>query len=90
MDYGLSMEQEILRKSVRDFAEKEIRPVAAELDEKETFSYDTMKKMAELGLFGMFVSEKYGGQGMGLCVLYHCHRGDCPGGRFPCSHRGRR
>ena len=64
MDYSLSMEQEILRNSVRDFAEKEIRPVARELDEKEEFSYDTMSKMAELGLFGMFVSEKYGGQGM--------------------------
>jgi alkylation response protein AidB-like acyl-CoA dehydrogenase len=58
------MEQEILRNSVRDFAEKEIKPVASELDEKEEFSYDTMRKMGELGLFGMFVSEKYGGQGM--------------------------
>ena len=64
MDFSLSMEQEILRKSVRDFAEKEIKPVAGELDEKEEFSYNTMRKMAELGLFGMFVSEKYGGQGM--------------------------
>jgi len=58
------MEQEILRNSVRDFAEKEIKPVAGELDEKEEFSYDTMRKMGELGLFGMFVSETYGGQGM--------------------------
>lgn len=64
MDFSLSMEQEILRNSVRDFAEKEIKPVARELDEKETFSYATMQKMADLGLFGMFVSEKYGGQGM--------------------------
>ena len=64
MDYSLSMEHEILRKSVRDFAEKEIKPVARELDEKEEFSYDTMKAMAELGLFGMFVSEEYEGQGM--------------------------
>ncbi|MCF8081561.1 MAG: acyl-CoA dehydrogenase family protein [Deltaproteobacteria bacterium] len=64
MDFSLSMEQEILRNSVRDFAEKEIRPVARELDEKEEFSHETMQKMAELGLFGMFVSEKYGGQGM--------------------------
>ncbi|NVM26563.1 MAG: acyl-CoA dehydrogenase family protein [Desulfobacterales bacterium] len=64
MDFSLSMEHEILRKSVRDFAEKEIRPVARELDEKEEFSYDTMKAMAELGLFGMFVSEEYEGQGM--------------------------
>lgn len=64
MDFSLSMEQEILRKSVRQFAEKEIKPVARELDEKEEFSYDTMKKMGEIGLFGMFVSEKYGGQAM--------------------------
>jgi alkylation response protein AidB-like acyl-CoA dehydrogenase len=64
MDFSLSMEQEILRNSVRDFAEKEIKPVANELDEKEEFSYDTMRKMGELGLFGMFVSETYGGQGM--------------------------
>jgi len=64
MDFSLSMEQEILRRSVREFAEKEIRPVARELDEDERFSYETMQKMAELGLFGMFVSEDYGGQGM--------------------------
>jgi short/branched chain acyl-CoA dehydrogenase len=64
MDFALTMEQEILRNSVRDFAENEIKPVARELDEKEEFSYETMRKMGELGLFGMFVSEKYGGQGM--------------------------
>jgi short/branched chain acyl-CoA dehydrogenase len=64
MDFSLSMEQEILRNSVRDFAEKEINPVAGDLDEKEEFSYETMHKMGELGLFGMFVSENYGGQGM--------------------------
>lgn len=64
MDFSLSMEQEILRNSVREFAEKEIKPVAGKLDEDETFSYETMQKMADLGLFGMFVSEKYGGQGM--------------------------
>ena len=64
MDYELTMEQEILRKSVRDFAEKEIKPIAREYDEKEEFCYDTMQSMAELGLFGMFVSEDYGGQGM--------------------------
>ncbi|MEW5722443.1 MAG: acyl-CoA dehydrogenase family protein [Thermodesulfobacteriota bacterium] len=64
MDFELTMEQEILRKSVRDFAEKEIAPVARELDEKEEFSYETTRAMAELGLFGMFVSEEYGGQAM--------------------------
>jgi len=64
MDFSLSMEHDILRNSVRDFAENEIKPVARELDDKEEFSYETMKAMADLGLFGMFVSDKYGGQGM--------------------------
>ncbi len=64
MDFSLSTDHEILRESVRSFAEKEIKPVARELDENEEFSYETMQKMAELGLFGIFVSDKYGGQGM--------------------------
>ena len=64
MDFTLSTEQEILRESVRSFAENEIKPVAQELYEKEEFSFETMQKMAELGLFGIFVSEQYGGQGM--------------------------
>ena len=64
MDFNLSMEQDILRNTVREFAEKEIQPLARELDEREEFSYDTMAAMAELGLFGMIVPEAYGGQGM--------------------------
>jgi short/branched chain acyl-CoA dehydrogenase len=64
MDFMLSTDHEILRESVRSFAEKEIKPVARQLDEKEEFSYETMQKMAELGLFGIFVSDKYGGQEM--------------------------
>ena len=62
MDFDLSKQQEMIRKEVRKFAEKEIAPIAAELDETETFSSDLTKKMGEIGLFGMFVSEKYGGQ----------------------------
>jgi len=64
MDFTLSTEHEILRETVRSFAENEIQPVARELDEAERFSYETMAKMAELGLFGIFVSEAYGGQAM--------------------------
>ena len=64
MDFNLTTDQEILRDSVRKFAETEIKPVAGELDKKEEFSYDTMRKMAELGLFGIVIPEKYGGQGM--------------------------
>jgi short/branched chain acyl-CoA dehydrogenase len=64
MDFKLDTDQEILRDSVRKFAESEIKPVAGVLDREETFSYDTMRKMAELGLFGIVAPEKYGGQGM--------------------------
>jgi short/branched chain acyl-CoA dehydrogenase len=64
MDFHLTPEQEMLRESVRRFAENEIKPVARQLDDKEEFSYETMQKMAELGLFGIFVAEQYGGQEM--------------------------
>ncbi|MCB2185299.1 MAG: acyl-CoA dehydrogenase family protein [Deltaproteobacteria bacterium] len=64
MDFELSMEQEILRNTVRNFAEKTIKPVARQLDAREEFSLDTLGAMGELGLFGMVVSEAYGGQGM--------------------------
>jgi len=64
VDFDLSKEQEMIRKEVRKFAEHEISPVALELDENETFSEDLTKKMGKIGLFGMFVSEKYGGQEM--------------------------
>jgi alkylation response protein AidB-like acyl-CoA dehydrogenase len=62
MDFSLSMEQKILRESVRTFAEKEIRPLARQLDQAEAFSYELTKAMGALGLFGIFVSEQYGGQ----------------------------
>ena len=64
MDFDLTREQEMIRKEVRHFAEKEIAPVALELDETETFSPELTLKMGEIGLFGMFVSEDYEGQQM--------------------------
>ena len=64
MDFDLTKEQEMIRKEVRTFAQKEIAPVAAELDESETFSAELTRKMGEIGLFGMFVSEAYDGQAM--------------------------
>ncbi len=57
-------EHDLLRKGVREFAEKEIKPIAPELDEKGEFSIELTKKMGELGLFGVFVPEEYGGQEM--------------------------
>lgn len=64
MDFDLTKEQEMIRKEVRKFAVGEIAPVAPDLDETETFSADLTRKMGEIGLFGMFVPEKYDGQEM--------------------------
>jgi len=64
LDFDLTREQEMIRKEVRKFAQSEIAPVAAELDEKEAFSAELTRKMGEIGLFGMFVSEAYEGQEM--------------------------
>jgi short-chain 2-methylacyl-CoA dehydrogenase len=64
MDFNLTEDQKMIRKTVRDFAEREIKPVARELDEKEEFSIEITKKMGELGLFGMNIPEEYGGSGM--------------------------
>jgi len=54
----------MIRESIREFAEREIAPVAAELDEKAEFSYDLTKKMGEMGLMGITTPEEYGGQGL--------------------------
>jgi len=64
MDFELSDEHKMIRETVRDFAEREVKPIAHELDEKSEFSIELTRKIGELGLFGMYVPEKYGGQGM--------------------------
>lgn len=64
MDFSLSTEHEILRNSVRNFALKEIQPLARGLDEREEFSVELTLAMGSLGLFGMVVPEDYGGQGL--------------------------
>jgi short-chain 2-methylacyl-CoA dehydrogenase len=64
MHFDPNEEHELIRETVRSFAEKEIKPVAPLLDEKESFSVEITKKMGEIGLFGMNIPEKYGGAGM--------------------------
>ncbi|MEI6575819.1 MAG: acyl-CoA dehydrogenase family protein [Bacteroidota bacterium] len=63
MDIYCSEEHDLIRNTVRDFAEHEIKPIAQELDEKALFSEELTKKMGEIGLFGMVVDPKYGGHG---------------------------
>ena len=64
MDFELTETQQMIRQTVRDFAEREVKPRARELDEKGEFSYELTKMMGDLGLFGMTLPEKYGGQGL--------------------------
>lgn len=64
MDFDLTREQEMIRREVRSFAEKEIAPVAADLDQREHFSCALTRKMGQIGLFGMVVPERYDGQGL--------------------------
>jgi alkylation response protein AidB-like acyl-CoA dehydrogenase len=65
LNFDLTEEQNLLRQAVREFAEREIAPVAAQLDDKEEFSVELTQKMGELGLLGCFVPEKYGGSNVG-------------------------
>src|SRR5215213_6284536 len=64
VNFDLAPEQEMLRQTVRDFAEREIAPRMLDLDEREEFSCDLTRAMGELGLFGMTVSPDYGGHGL--------------------------
>jgi butyryl-CoA dehydrogenase len=64
--FDLSEEAQSVREMVRDFAESEIRPIAAKIDETHEFPAENVKKMAELGLLGMFVPEEFGGAGMSI------------------------
>jgi methylmalonyl-CoA epimerase len=61
----LTEDQELFRRTVREFAEREIAPVAAEHDEAEKFPSENVKKMGKLGLMGLLVPEQYGGAGAG-------------------------
>jgi alkylation response protein AidB-like acyl-CoA dehydrogenase len=63
MNYELTDEQELLRRTVREFAESRVGPVAEELDREERFPYELVGEMAELGLMGIPIAEEYGGAG---------------------------
>ena len=64
MDFRLSEEQQLLRRSVREFAETEIRPHVIEWDEAQHFPMDLLPKLASLGLTGIVYDERYGGAGL--------------------------
>src|SRR5215475_12728543 len=63
MNLALTDDQKLLQKTVREFAESEVRPLARELDESGHFPRETFRKAAELGLTGVAFPEQYGGAG---------------------------
>ena len=60
---SLTDEESLFRQSVREFSEKQVRPLAAEMDESAKFSSDLIHQLFELGLMGIAIPEEYGGQG---------------------------
>lgn len=69
MDFSLSKTEELFLQMIREFAEKEVKPLAAEVDEEERFPLETVEKMAKTGLMGIPVPIKYGGAG-GTNLMY--------------------
>jgi short-chain 2-methylacyl-CoA dehydrogenase len=72
VDFELAPEQQDLQAAVRAFAEEVVAPAAAEADEREEFPTETVKRMAELGLFGIPFPEELGGQGGDLLSFCLC------------------
>ena len=64
MNFELTDMQKLFQKTIRAFCEKEIKPIAAKIDQEEFFSWDLYKKMGKMGLMGMTVPQKYGGAGI--------------------------
>ncbi|MGQ9604271.1 MAG: acyl-CoA dehydrogenase [bacterium] len=64
MDFDLDDQQQMIRKAAREFAEKEIKPVASKLDQEAAFPTEIIRKLGEMGFMGMIVPETYGGAGL--------------------------
>lgn len=72
MDFELTEEQKMFQTMVRDFVSKEIEPYAAEWDDTEKFPFETIRKMADLGLFTLQTPEEYGGSGDDITFVIAC------------------
>ncbi len=72
MDFQLSREQIMLRGMFREFAENEIKPLAAEIDEEERFPWEIVNKMGPLGMMGVYFPKKYGGGGADVLSYAMC------------------
>ena len=72
MDFTLSKEQQMLRRMYREFAETEVKPLASEVDEEERYPEETVKKMAKLGMMGIYFPKEYGGAGADVLSYAMC------------------
>lgn len=63
MDFNLNKKQALFQQMIREFAEKEVKPMAAEIDEQERFPMETVKKLGKIGVMGIPVPTQYGGAG---------------------------
>ncbi len=72
MDFTLSKEHEMARALFKEFAEKEVKPLAIEVDETEEFPRATVEKMAKAGFLGIPVPKEYGGQGCDILTYAMC------------------
>ncbi|HUK40731.1 MAG TPA: acyl-CoA dehydrogenase family protein, partial [Candidatus Acidoferrales bacterium] len=64
MDFELTEEQLMVRDMTRAYAEKELKPIASRMDHDSVYPQEQLKKLGEMGLMGVFVSEEFGGGGM--------------------------
>lgn len=69
MNFNLTKTQELFRQMIREFAEKEVKPIAAEIDAQERFPLESVEKMAKLGIMGIPIPTEYGGAG-GDNIMY--------------------
>lgn len=81
MDFSLTEDQKMLRTMVRDFATKELEPIAAQIDESNEYPAEQVRKIADLGLMGLTIPEEYEGSGKGrvdFCIVTEELTRACP------------
>src|SRR3990172_6903212 len=66
MDFELSQDHKVLQSSVRDFVEKEVKPLAIQIDENHRIPDDLVQKMSDMGFLGSYLPEAYGGAGLDI------------------------